>query len=56
MKSDDHISKSDKPDWRNGFFYKTLLQLMYGIIFNDPKNLHEKRVTVMNNNSEIYGS
>ena len=29
---------------------------MYGGTFNYPKNLHDKHVTVMDNNSEIYGA
>ena len=28
---------------------------MYGRTFNNPKNLREKCVTLMNKNSEIYG-
>ena len=29
---------------------------MYGVTFNDPKNLPDKLVTVMSNISEIYGA
>ena len=29
---------------------------MYAGTFNDPENSRDKRVTVMNKNSEIYGA
>ena len=29
---------------------------MYAGTFNDTENLHDKRVTVMNNNLDIYGA
>ena len=52
--NDVQISKADNPAWCNKHIYKTLLQFMYGGTFNDPKNLHGKRVTVVNKNSDIY--
>ena len=29
---------------------------MYGGTFNDPKNMSDKCVTIMNKNSDIYGT
>ena len=47
-------SKAAKPDWCNENIHETYLKFMYGRTFNNPKNIHDKRVIVMNNNSEIY--
>ena len=43
-------------DWCNEYIYENQLKTMYGGTFNNPKNPREKRVTVTNNNSKIYGA
>ena len=50
---DVQISKADQPDWCNKNIYETYLQTIYGRTSKDPKNLHDKHVTVMNNNADI---
>ena len=53
---DVQVIKAAKSDWRNENIYKRNCNLCMQERLTILKNLRDKRVTVMDKNSEIYGA